>query len=259
MRVFFLVFILFTSLLFGASKSSDSLYQISTIDALLAGYYDGDKTVADLKAHGDFGLGTFNGLDGEMVVYKGVVYHVKSTGEVKKADDKVGVPFAAVNFFKTDKKESLSNIASYLKFKKALDNYKECKNYPCAFKISGEFSYVKTRAAPKAHKPYPPLAEYITKTQKFFEAKNIKGTLIGYKLPKYFAKFNVPGYHLHFISDDKKFGGHVLEVALKNGSVELDILHDVDIKLLQTDEFKKGDIKVGKDDLDKVEKIRKEK
>jgi acetolactate decarboxylase len=257
-RIILLLFI-WSIFVFGAQKSVGSLYQISTIDALLAGHYDGDKTVAELKQKGDFGLGTFDGIDGEMVVYNGVVYHVKSTGEIVKADEDAGVPFASVHFFQTQKGGVLSKVATYKKLKTALDNYKQCKNYPCAFKITGKFNYLKTRAAPKAQKPYPPLAEHITKTQKFFESENIRGTLIGYNLPKYFAKLNVPGYHFHFLSDDKKFGGHVLELALDNGEVDINVLSDFELSLLKTESFEKGSIEVGIDDLEKVEKDIKEK
>lgn len=234
--------------------AGEKLYQVSTIDALLAGHYDGDKKVADIRSNGDFGLGTFNGIDGEMVVHDNVVYQVKSTGKVLKADNDIGVPFASVHFFKSDLSGSLKNIDSYKNLKVLLDDYKECKNYPCGFKIKGTFGYIKTRSAPKASKPYPPLVEHIVKTQNFFEEKNIKGTLIGYRLPKYFAKFNVPGYHFHFLSDDKKFGGHVLELSLQNAQMHLDKLYDLDIALLRMDEFEKGVLKVGNDDLEKVEK-----
>ena len=98
MKKILVMLLLLSSLVFGI-ESGERLYQISTIDALLAGHYDGDKTVSHIKANGNFGLGTFNGIDGEMVVYDGVVYQVKSTGEVLRVKDDIGVPFAAVHFF----------------------------------------------------------------------------------------------------------------------------------------------------------------
>lgn len=253
MRNIILLILVWNSLLFGFDKY-DKLYQVSTIDALLAGYYDGDKNVSELKSKGDFGLGTFNGIDGEMVVYEGVIYHVKSDGKVYKADDKNGVPFASVHFFQSEKQDALQNFSTYKLLQNKLDTYKECKNYPCAFKIEGFFDFMKVRAAPKANKPYPPLAEHIKQTQKFFEAKAIRGTLIGYYLPKYFAKLNVPGYHFHFLSSDKNFGGHVLELSLKDGVVEIDKLFNIEVSLLQTDNFEKGNLKVGENDLEMVEK-----
>jgi acetolactate decarboxylase len=237
-----------------AYAQTDKIYQISTIDALLAGYYDGDKKVIDVQEHGDFGLGTFNGIDGEMVVYQGIVYQVKSTGRVLHAKKSLGVPFASVHFFQADKTRLLKNIHSYKQLKVSLDTFSKCQNYPCAFLIEGNFKYIKTRSAPKASKPYPPLAKHIIKTQKIFERKNINGVLIGYKLPAYFAKFNVPGYHFHFLSKDRQFGGHVLGLELKDAKLSLDVLYDIDIALLKTPEFETGKVEVNDADINKVEK-----
>ncbi len=235
-------------------KAGTQLYQISTIQALLAGLYDGDLTVSDLKEQGDFGLGTFNGIDGEMIVYDGVVYQVKSDGHVYVADTTTGVPFASVHFFLSDINTTLNNITSYENLKNTLDSYKECKNYPCAFKIDATLNYIKTRSEPKASKPYPPLAEYITNNQVFFEAQDIKGTLIGYALPEYFEKINVVGYHFHFLSDDKTFGGHVLELSLKNANMQLDKLSEFKLSLLKTTEFENSSLENADDAIDKVEK-----
>ncbi|MEA1892692.1 MAG: acetolactate decarboxylase [Campylobacterota bacterium] len=236
------------------TEAGTQLYQISTIQALLAGLYDGDLTVGDLQEHGDFGIGTFNGIDGEMIVYDGTVYQVKSDGHVYVADKTTGVPFACVHFFQSDINTTLNNITSYEALKTSLNGYKECKNYPCAFKIDGTFNYIKTRSEPKASKPYPPLAEYITDNQVYFEAQNISGTLIGYVLPQYFEKVNVVGYHLHFLSDDKTFGGHVLELSLNSANIQLDKLYEFKLSLLKTTEFENSSLEHDKDAVDKVEK-----
>ena len=45
------------------------IYQTSLMSALLSGVYEGETTMADLLQHGDFGLGTFNHLDGEMIAF----------------------------------------------------------------------------------------------------------------------------------------------------------------------------------------------
>ncbi len=253
MKNILILFLLFNSLVFAENKG-ETVYQVSTIDALLAGYYDGNKTVEDIKENGDFGLGTFNGIDGEMIVLNGSVYQVKSTGKILEAKDNIGVPFATVHFFKSDIDDTLQNITSYKDLQNKLNSYKECKNYPCGFKIEGTFSYIKTRSEPKASKPYLPLAKHIGDNQTFFETNNVQGILIGYYLPKYFAKLNVPGYHFHFLSDDKKFGGHVLSVAVKNTQLYIDKLYNVKLALLKTKEFEKATLQVADGDLEKVEK-----
>ena len=230
------------------------LYQISTIDALLAGIYEGDFNVSDVASHGNFGLGTFDGIDGEMIVHNGIVYQVLYTGEVREANLSTGVPFASAHNFLADKTAYLSKIHTYDALKITLNTYAQCKNYPCAFKIHGTFDYIKTRSEQKASKPYPPLAEYISQNQKFFTANNISGTLIGYALPKYLENLNVAGYHFHFISDDLSFGGHVLELSLADATMQLDRLFKVNLALLRTPEFENSTLESAKNDIDKVEK-----
>lgn len=261
-RVFFPVLLLVFVTLFGCGESrsenvesqkSTVLYQVSTIDALLSGIYDGSSTAGELKTHGDFGLGTFDAIDGEMVVSEGNVYQVKSDGTIRIADDNAGVPFATVHFFSATQSGTLTDVESYGALKTALDTYDICKNYPCAFKLHGTFAHVKTRSAPPATKPYQPLAEHIAATQNFFDADDVNGTLLGYKLPAYFEKFNVPGYHFHFISDDKRFGGHVLEVNLSEAAVSVQRLYDMDVALLRTDAFAEAELNSTQDVLDQVE------
>jgi len=235
-------------------KQGVQLYQISTINALLAGLYDGNLHVSDVQKNSDFGLGTFDAINGEMIVHEGIVYQVLADGSVVQAKANTGVPFAAVHFFLSDVDSTLQNLSTYNKLKSELDLFTQCKNYPCAFKIHGTFNSIKVRSEPKASKPYPPLAEHIIKNQTFFNANNIKGTLIGYALPEYFQKINIPGYHFHFISDDKKFGGHVLELSLKNASVQLDQLFDLNLALLRNTNFENNSLKTKAEDLNKVEK-----
>jgi len=79
-----------------AQAADPVLYAYSTIDALLAGAYDGDLTVRELSARGDFGLGTYNHLDGELLALGGVYYHVRADGSVTVADPADKVPLAYV-------------------------------------------------------------------------------------------------------------------------------------------------------------------
>ena len=85
-----------------------------------------------------------------------------------------------------------------------------------AVMIQGEFSYVKTRSVPAQEKPYPPLAE-VTKNQPTFEFTDVTGTMVGFRCPPYVTGINVPGYHLHFLTDDRTAGGHLLEFTVAPG------------------------------------------
>ena len=79
-----------------APVRASEVYQISTISSLLAGGYDGDTTVGELIRHGEFGLGTFNGVDGEMMVLDGEVFRGTIDGRAHVVAPSELTPFAVV-------------------------------------------------------------------------------------------------------------------------------------------------------------------
>ncbi|OCL25469.1 alpha-acetolactate decarboxylase [Orenia metallireducens] len=218
-------------------EGQDTLFQISTIDALLQGLYDGDITTGQLLDHGNFGLGTFHALDGEMVILDGVAYQVKSTGEVKEVSDIVKTPFAVTTYFEEDKKAVFKGIKDIEELKEELTELLPSKNIFYAVKIEGEFKHVKTRSVPKQSKPYPKLAE-IAATQPTFDFYNAKGTLVGFWSPYYVNGINVPKFHLHFITEDRTGGGHVLECQLKRGEVQIDYSSGFQLILPHSEAFR---------------------
>ena len=223
-----LVFLILFST-FAYAQSPNALYQISTINALLQGVYDGELTIKDLKQQGDFGIGTLNGLDGELIGLDGDYYQIKADGTVLKLTDDVQVPFATSLNFKPDRSAEFHDL-DYESLQKSLDKMKTDNNYFYAIRIDGVFTNVKTRAIPKQTKPYKPLTE-AAKDQHVFDLNNIKGTVIGFWCPQYVNGINVPGYHLHFISEDRKFGGHILTAALQTGKVQMARINDFRMEL----------------------------
>lgn len=199
----------------------ETLVQVSTIDALLNGVYDGVITFDVLRKYGDFGIGTFEGLDGEMLGFDGKFYQVKADGNAYPVTDQMKTPFASVTFFDADSEEQLPEGIDYKQMEKFLDDVLPTPNIFYAIKIEGTFSQMKTRSVPVQKKPYPPLAE-VTKNQPVFELGDVKGTLVGFRCPAYITGINVPGYHLHFLTQDEKGGGHVLDFKLKKASAALD-------------------------------------
>ncbi len=209
----------------GVSSSSEyqeTLTQISTVGALLDGVYDGVIPYSDLKEYGDFGIGTFEGLDGEMIALNGDFYQVKADGVAYEVEGSVKTPFACVTFFDVDKEAKLSEGMDYADIQEFIDCLIPTENIFYAIKISGTFSYVKTRSVPRQTKPYPPLVE-VTKNQPIFEFNDVKGTIVGFRSPPYVAGgVNIPGFHLHFITEDRNAGGHLLEVQVEEANVCLD-------------------------------------
>ena len=233
----------------------DTVTQVATIDALLAGVYDGHVTCGQLVAHGNTGLGTFDGLDGEMVVIDGVVYQVKADGKVYRPSPDVTTPFAAVVDFRADRLMPIDRPMTFARFKQAIDTLCPNKNIFYAIQVWGTFPYMKTRSVPGQKKPYSPLVE-VVKHQPIFEMKNVSGRIVGFRCPPYVKGINVPGYHLHFLSGDKTRGGHILDFTVQGGRVAIDVCHRF-VMVLPADSAALGRADLAKDragELDKVEK-----
>ena len=237
------------------SENNDVLFQTSTINALLKGVYDGDITFQELKQHGDFGLGTINALDGEMIGLEGKFYQIRTDGISYPINDSMKTPFAVVTFFEPDKSVWLDEAAnSYEQLRGHLDNLLPTKNIFYAIKIEGVFEYIKTRSVPKQNKPYPPLVE-VVKNQSTFEFHNTEGAIVGFWCPAYVEGVNVIGYHFHFITEDRKAGGHLLECRMQNVIIEIDYTSDFYMVLSQSGGFYEVDLTKGKQkELEKVEK-----
>jgi acetolactate decarboxylase len=213
----------------------DVAYQTSTITALLAGEYDGDLTCGALLEHGDFGLGTFDGLDGEMIVLDGVAYRAKLNGDIEVVEADEETPFAVVTFLDADRGVKgigqMQDAMDMDALKADLDELLGDPEKPHAIRIDGKFESLLTRSVPKQSEPYPPLTEAI-KGQQERQHTNITGTIVGFYFPEWASGANVAGYHFHFISGDRAVGGHVLALAMTSMAIETDVCDNVVIELL---------------------------
>jgi acetolactate decarboxylase len=241
----------------GPLKAADRgvLFQYSTINALMDGVYDGDLTYGELARHGDFGLGTFNALDGEMIALEGKFYQVKADGSVRPVPDYWRTPFAQVTSFHPDKVFHLSETLDSRQLEKFLEKRLPSPNLIYAVKIQGTFSYVKTRSVSRQRRPYPPLTES-AKKQAVFEFQEVAGTVVGFLIPKYLGGVNVTGAHLHFLTADSKAGGHLLDCRIAAATrVEICELDGLQLRLPRTEEFLRLDLSGGRDkEIEKVER-----
>lgn len=209
----------------------DGVVQYATLDALIAGDYDGFISVERILQKGSFGLGTFHNIDGEMLVLDGITYQIKPDGIPRPADTAILSPFAEVCFFQTDESFTLSNIASYEELQKAIDSTMQNPEYEiCAVKIHGDFKYIKSRTISAQEKPYPPLSEVIA-GQTVFQFENTNASVFGYKTYPGFDGVSSKGYHLHMLTDDKQGGGHLLECTVNQITVEIDYKTDFHLYL----------------------------
>ncbi len=233
--------------------TANHLTQTSTIDALLAGVYDGEMSCGELLKHGDFGIGTFDHLDGEMVVCDGTVYQVKIDGLVYQPSKELKTPFASVCFFNSDQDVALKSGCNYDDLKVLLDEAVPNQNLFVAVKIEGLFKRMKVRSVPAQSKPYQPLAQ-VVKHQKIFELDEVAGTVIGFRSPPFVKGINVPGYHFHFLDQKRQAGGHILELETESGICQLDILNTFTLVLPSAPDSLAG-IDLGKDRSSALEKV----
>ncbi|WP_052845520.1 acetolactate decarboxylase [Streptomyces sp. NRRL S-31] len=214
----------------GPADPPSTVYQTSTMAALLDGVYEGDVTVAALLEHGDFGVGTFNGLDGEMVVLDGVCHRLRSDGTATPAADDDLTPFAAVTFFRPDKTRRLTSPMARHDVETAIGELAPGDNLIRAVRVDGHFSSVSTRTVAEQHRPYPPLVE-ATADQAVTAFQDIHGTLVGFVTPGYVGGVSVPGYHLHFIDDSRQKGGHCFDFEITAGTAAVATAHDFHLSL----------------------------
>ena len=235
--------ILLFSLIFTACQPSaqteesiDILYQYSTLGSLMAGVYDGALTFGELKTHGNFGLGTFNTLDGEMVAIDGQIYQVKADGSVHEVSDDMQTPFSVITYFESDQTATVEKTMDCDTLKSMIDEMLPTENIPYAIKVSGDFSYIKTRSVPAQEKPYPPLLDVIAE-QPTFEFEQIDGDMLGFRLPDYMDIANSPGYHFHFLNKERDAGGHVLACQVSNVSIDIDYTDEWFTELPSDEDF----------------------
>ena len=188
-----------------------ALYQVSTLQALMLGDYTGAITVDELLTHGDTGLGTFDGLDGEMIVLDGVAYKAAYDGSITAANAAETTPFANVAFLDEWTSTDTSFEGGYDGLLAALTGSVPEQNIPVVFRITGTFTGVTVRSVPKQQEPYPVLTE-VVKEQAVFSMEQAEGTVVGFRFPAYMDDINTTGYHLHFLSADLTFGGHLLDM-----------------------------------------------
>lgn len=217
-----------------------TLFQVSTTGALVQGVYRGAMTLGTLKEHGDFGLGTFDGLDGEMVALDGEFYQVHASGKIEKPGDSALVPFAVVTNFRPTRRAEVRSFESLAELTAALDRMRRSDNLFFAVRIDGAFARMHTRAACKAEEGVSLVAA--TAHQAEFVLDDAKGTIVGFWSPPYARSLNVTGWHLHFLTDDRKGGGHVLDCNGRGLEAAVQDLDDVRLAIPETREFLEADL-----------------
>ncbi|MDT5347523.1 MAG: acetolactate decarboxylase, partial [Mycobacterium sp.] len=191
--------------------------------------------------HGDFGLGTFNQLDGEMVAVEGQFYRLRADGTATPVDPHETTPFAQVTFFSTDTIHHHYGPVRRAALEAFIDTLTASENLFYAIRIDGPFQRVLTRTVAKVERPYPAFVE-ATKHQATRTFTNVQGALIGFRTPDYAQGLGVAGYHLHFLTEDRTGGGHVIDFTLGKATIQISAQADVHLNLPQTPAFMSADL-----------------
>ena len=195
-----------------------TLFQVSTLDALLAGDFTGRARFRALARRGDFGLGTFDRLDGEMIALDGTYHRVRFDGTVSTVAPCETTPFAAVTFFEPEASFEVQEVASCADLYDEIEARFLPSDVPLAIQITGSFPKLETRSVPAQSEPFPPLAEVVAQ-QAVFDLYEVEATLVGFWFPETYAGVNAAGFHFHALTDDEQAGGHVL--ACQPGRLEV--------------------------------------
>jgi acetolactate decarboxylase len=204
--------------------------QVSVINDLMIGRYGGVMPIPVLLRHGDFGLGTLDHLDGEMIVLDGRAYQVRGDGAVVRVGSDRWTPFATVTRFEQDGDFPCPRVGNLSDLDARLDDALGQKNNFLAVRVDGLFAAITLRSVHRQEPPYRPLGD-VVKGQSVWTHGEVSGTLVGVRSPAWVGGLNVPGYHWHFLSDDRTIGGHVLDCRVREGRVRYEVCRDWRIKL----------------------------
>ncbi|MFX3618932.1 MAG: acetolactate decarboxylase [Sporolactobacillus sp.] len=233
------------------SKDSGEIFQLSTMTSLLDGVYDGAMSYDEIKAHGDFGIGTFDHLDGEMIGFENQFYRLRGDGTATPLKGEEMTPFCSLTYFRPQLTKNYDQPINKTAFEEELHRLVPSDNLFYAYRIDGLFKEVSTRTVAYQEKPVP-MTEAV-KTQPVFHFKNVKGTIVGFWTPAFAQGIAVSGYHFHFIDEKHQGGGHVMDYVLDHGSVQIDQKTHQSLYTPKTEAFLNANL--SRSDLEKEIKV----
>ena len=216
------------------------LYVTAPVNALVEGIYQQDSTIDEIVAHGDFGIGTFNQLDGEMLVRAGRVFQLRADGSACDAALQTRTPFACVTFFRPYSVDEVAQPLAYDALLALLDRLLPSRNMLYAIAIDGLFAQVRTRSVARQETARP-LVE-VAREQIVSEFAEVEGHLVGYWTPHFLQSIAPPGYHFHFINRDATRGGHLLDCHVQHVRISVQHIAGLELGLPLTLDYLTADL-----------------
>jgi acetolactate decarboxylase len=193
----------------GLHHTPGDVVQVHTIASIVEGRYDGEVTVGELRGRGSFGIGTLQGLDGELVVVDGELWNIGPDGIAHVPPDDALVPFAALVELDDPTTFALDGPLPRAAFETEVSARLPESDACWAVVARGRFSSVRFRSVARQHPPYRPLDEVLATDQTFLEGGDLDAILVGFCFPDWASDVELPGYHLHMLTTDHATGGHV--------------------------------------------------
>lgn len=235
----------------------NELYQYSVLSALMSGAASSGIPLSQILSHGNHGLGTFERLEGEMIVLDGSAYQMKSDGSIlpnleRDHGDQI-IPFAMITSFQPSVTETITFDSKQDLADKISALLPRTQNHFIAFRIDGTFSQVGVRTVGGQLTPHEKLID-VGKRQATHTFESIRGSIVGFRSPAYFQGISVAGDHMHLISEDRKFGGHLQACSATEGvTLGAATIHRFDLQLPEDGDFRDVDLAVDHEGIQKVE------
>ncbi|GGL53567.1 acetolactate decarboxylase [Sporolactobacillus putidus] len=223
-----------------SGKDFDGVFQLSTMTSLLDGVFEGAMNYDQIREHGDFGIGTFAHLDGEMIGFDDQFYRLRGDGTATPLKSEDMTPFCSLTYFRPQITKEITSPLDKAAFEKEMHRLVPSDNLFYAFRIDGVFIEVSTRTVAYQEKPVP-MTEAV-KTQPVFHFEHTSGTIVGFWTPAYAQGIAVAGFHFHFIDEERKGGGHVLDYVLDHGTVHIDKKTHQNLYTPETESFLKANL-----------------
>ncbi|MDQ1084541.1 MULTISPECIES: acetolactate decarboxylase [Microbacterium] len=218
-----------------ARLTSGAVTQFAVLDALLAGVFSQGSPVADVRAAGDTGVGCCEGLGGEVVIVDGAVYECTADGPPRLMAEEELLPFVDVCFFGDAIETSVSDL-DLPGLDTAVQQGLLSRNLFHAVRVDGTIARVLTRVPRPQRPPFRPLAE-VAAEQIETTTLDCPGSLVGFWMPRIYQGITVAGLHLHFLSDDRSIGGHVLDLRIGEARLRVSAFADLHLRLPREGEF----------------------
>lgn len=218
--------------------------QFAVLDALMEGVYSSGVPISEVRRWGDTGVGCCEGLGGEVIILDGEAFECTADAAPRPMRDHEAVPFVDVCFFGENTAETLGPLDLDGVTLQVEDRLLS-RNLFHAVRVEGVFSRVRTRVTRRQNEPRP-LGE-VAAEQIETDSADQSGVMIGFWMPRIYQGITVAGLHLHYLSDDRRVGGHVLDVAIEVASVRISVFSEFSLRLPRDQDFLATELTHGED------------